>query len=30
VSNAEGSYYRYVKAMLAADERRGRPRDDAD
>lgn len=30
VSNAEGSYYRYVKAMLAADDRAGRPRDDAE
>lgn len=30
VSNAEGSYYRYVKAMLAAEERAGRRRDDLD
>lgn len=30
VSNAEGSYYRYVKAMLAAEARRGAPRDDVD
>jgi glycosyltransferase involved in cell wall biosynthesis len=30
VSNAEGSYYRYVKAMLAAEARRGTPRDDLD
>jgi glycosyltransferase involved in cell wall biosynthesis len=30
VSNAEGSYYRYVKAMLAAEARRGAPRDDID
>lgn len=30
VSNAEGSYYRYVKAMLAAEARRGTPRDDVD
>lgn len=30
VSNAEGSYYRYVKAMLAAEGRRGAPRDDVD
>lgn len=30
VSNAEGSYYRYVKAMLAAADRAGRRRDDAD
>lgn len=30
VSNAEGSYYRYVKAMLAAEARRGAPRDDLD
>lgn len=30
VSNAEGSYYRYVKAMLAAEARLGAPRDDVD
>lgn len=30
VSNAEGSYYRYVKAMLAAEDRAGRRRDDID
>jgi len=30
VSNAEGSYYRYVKAMLAAEARRCTPRDDLD
>ena len=30
VSNAEGSYYRYVKAMLAAEDRAGRHRDDTD
>ncbi|MEW5879230.1 MAG: glycosyltransferase family 2 protein [Pseudomonadota bacterium] len=30
VSNAEGSYYRYVKAMLAAEARSGAPRDDTD
>ncbi len=30
ISNAEGSYYRYVKAMLAAEARRGAPRDDVD
>lgn len=30
VSNAEGSYYRYVKAMLAAEARRGASRDDVD
>ncbi len=28
VSNAEGSYYRYVKAWLAAQDRAGRKRDD--
>lgn len=28
VSNAEGSYYRYIKAWLAAQDRRGRVRDD--
>lgn len=30
VSNAQGSYYRYVKAWLAAQDRRGRVRDDRD
>lgn len=30
VSNAEGSYYRYVKAWLAAQERAGRRRDDVE
>lgn len=30
VSNAEGSYYRYVKAWLAARDRAGLPRDDAE
>jgi glycosyltransferase involved in cell wall biosynthesis len=30
VSNAEGSYYRYVKAMLAAEDGAGRRRDDID
>lgn len=30
VSNAEGSYYRYVKAMLSAETRSGAPRDDLD
>lgn len=30
VSNAEGSYYRYVKAWLAAQDRSGRRRDDGD
>jgi glycosyltransferase involved in cell wall biosynthesis len=30
VSNAEGTYYKYVKAMLAAEARRGALRDDID
>lgn len=30
VSNAEGSYYRYVKAWLAAQDRAGRRRDDVE
>jgi glycosyltransferase involved in cell wall biosynthesis len=30
ISNAEGTYYKYLKAMLAAEARRGAPRDDVD